>query len=157
MLCIQEREYTSYTSQLNNLSNWSVNIANFLENNDNSSAVDFASFQKLTGQEILPNVDANAALVLLKEEQKYVSPDVHINVDNNVGEQEESSLLTNLQNRCLESLVEANLELKVKQELRERATKVMTLLPRVMGMYLDTTLILYGQEKANLIVVCMYF
>jgi len=157
VLCIQEREYTSYTSQLNNLSNWSVNIANFLENNDNSSAVDFASFQKLTGQEILPNVDANAALVLLKEEQKYVSPDVHINVDNNDGEQEESSLLTNLQNRCLEILVEANLELKVKQELRERATKVVTLLPRVMGMYLDTTLILYGQEKANLIVVCMYF
>jgi len=130
--------------------NLSMNIANFLENNDNSSAVDFDSFEKLTGEKILPYVDANAALVLLKEEQKYVSSEIHISEDSKDGEQEEPLVITNLQDRCLESLVEAKLGLNINKELRHRATKVMTLLPRVMEMYLNKkTLHLYVKKQAK--------
>ena len=52
---------------------WSRDIVYFLENNENASAVDLEAFQKLTGETILPYVDVNAALVLLKEEHKHVS------------------------------------------------------------------------------------
>jgi len=33
---------------------WNMHIANFLENNDNSSAIDFDSLQKLTNKKVLP-------------------------------------------------------------------------------------------------------
>ena len=148
VLIIQERGYKSNIQYSSN--SCSTFIVNFFENNDNSSAVDSESFQKLTDEKVLPNVDVDAALVLLKEEQKYATPDVPISDDDNTKETEPLAL-TNLQNRCLESLIKAKLELTTQKELRDRATKVMILLPRVMGSYLNKTLNLYGEEQAKLV------
>ena len=124
-------------------------LANFLKNNFNASAVDANSFQKLMDEEVLPNVDVDATLFLLYDEQRLVSSEVPISVTDKDDGQEESSLVTNLQNRCLEKLVEAKLELNINKELRDRAMKVMTLLPRFMGMYLNKTLNSYGDEMAR--------
>jgi len=144
---------------------WSLNIANFLEDDDNRSTVDSISFQKLTDEGILPNVDENATLVLLKEEQRHASSKVYNNNDNDTKDDDDDDddgnnnngaavealpQLTNLQNRCVESLDEAKLELDSNKELRALATGVMYMSPRVMRTYLDRTLDAYGEEKRSL-------
>jgi len=130
---------------------WSCNIANFLEDDDNRSTVDANDFQKLSSEEVLPHVDENASLRFLKEEQRHASSKVYNDTgDGKEGKETELPPVTNLQNRCVESLDEANLELDSNKELRERATEVMFASPRVMRTYLDRTLDAYGEEKKSL-------
>ena len=129
---------------------WSESVANFLVNINKSSAIDSNSFQKLTDENVLPYVNANAALVLLKEEQKYGCPEAPFSDDS------DSKLpkLTNLQERCVKSLIEAELERNTRKEhrekLRQRATETMYSLPHVMGTYLNRTLDSYGEERTTL-------
>jgi len=141
---------------------WSLHIAHFLEDDHNRATVDATSFQKLTSAVMLPYVHEHATLRLLKEEQTHASSKVYTNDnekkdddndDDNDGDDGGGTLLpqlTNLQNRCVESLDEAKLELDSNKELRELATGVMYMSPRVMRTYLDRTLDAYGEEKRSL-------
>jgi flagellar capping protein FliD len=125
---------------------WSKSFANFLENNDKSSAIDSKSFQKLTDENVLPYVDAIAALVFLKEEKKYACLEAHFSDDSGA----KLPKLTNLQKRCVNSLVEAKLELNGKKLLRQQATETMSSLLHVMETYMNRTLDSYGKEKTTL-------
>lgn len=142
---------------------WSLHIAHFLEDDVNRSTVDATSFQKLTSEVMLPYVHEKATLRLLKEEQTHASSKVYDEKkdgdegddDNDDGDDDDvgGSLLpqlTNLQNRCVASLDEAKLELDSNKELRELATGVMYMSPRVMRTFLDRTLDAYGEEKRSL-------
>jgi hypothetical protein len=129
---------------------WSTSVANFLVNINKSSAIDSNSFQKLTDENVLPYVNANAALVLLKEEQKYGCPEAPFSDDS------DSKLpkLTNLQERCVKSLIEAELERnetkEYREKLRQRVIETMYSLPHVMGTYLNRTLDSYDEERTTL-------
>mmetsp|Transcript_35265 Transcript_35265/g.40252 ORF Transcript_35265/g.40252 Transcript_35265/m.40252 type:complete len:542 (+) Transcript_35265:154-1779(+) len=143
---------------------WSLHIAHFLEDDHNRATVDATSFQKLTSAVMLPYVHEHATLRLLKEEQTHASSKVYTNNDNEKKDDDDDDnddgegdnggtllpQLTNLQNRCVESLDEAKLELDSNKELRELATGVMYMSPRVMRTYLDRTLDAYGEEKRSL-------
>jgi len=74
---------------------WSVNVAHFFELN--SDIVDVESFEILTESISLPNISAEAAVILMEQEQKLFLGAVKVNGDD----------LTSLQQRCIDSLVDS--------------------------------------------------
>merc|ERR1712232_177871 len=80
----------------------SKNISTFIEKNHANllSLMDHDAFKKLTAENILPIIDETAALVLLKFEQNYCDVDYR----------QGGSSISNLQQRCINSFIDAKLE-----------------------------------------------
>eukprot|EP00532_Pseudo-nitzschia_australis_P016949 CAMPEP_0168247294 /NCGR_PEP_ID=MMETSP0141_2-20121125/814_1 /TAXON_ID=44445 /ORGANISM="Pseudo-nitzschia australis, Strain 10249 10 AB" /LENGTH=237 /DNA_ID=CAMNT_0008183057 /DNA_START=204 /DNA_END=918 /DNA_ORIENTATION=- len=125
---------------------WSKDIAKFLDR-ENDIDVTYNAIQQLTSKAVLPAIDPEAASILLSVEQKYSKDSAEDNYDKNNrggdttndhgGDQEQ---MTDLQQRCVDALVESNLENCEKKQLRHRAIRERTKTPIVIESYLEQIL-----------------
>ena len=130
---------------------WSNNIAYFIDNND-AESVDDDAFLILSNSELIPRIHPNAAVILLEKEQSRGLHKRAVENDNatkTTTEEEEGSglidkvdddtMLSDLQERSVESFDSAQLELEDNDVLREKVLNVMS--PAVMKAYLRQTLV----------------
>ena len=114
---------------------WSNNVAYFIGEN----AIDADAFRILTNKNLLPTVDPNAAVILLDKERAHglyerlleENETKDMDVDgvrgvDDVRDDNGSTQLTCLQDRCVESFNLANLECESQEDLREKALRVMS-------------------------------
>ena len=119
----------------NESNDWSNNVAYFIGEN----AIDADAFRILTDKNLLPTVDPNAAVILLDKERAHglyerlleENETKDMDVDgvrgvDDVRDDNGSTQLTCLQDRCVESFNLANLESESQEDLREKALRVMS-------------------------------
>ena len=131
--------YTEENAFLKNDSDyWSKNIAFFIDSNE----IDEDAFRTLTSTKFIPTINASAAVIFLKEEHKHGLHERSSVVDeekedydvvngnhNDANDKvidDMTLLLTNLQERCVESFDLANLEQGDNEDLREKVLGVMS-------------------------------
>ena len=121
---------------------WSTNIAYFITKNK----IETTTFRMLTNKQLIPTIHAEAAVVLLKEESEHgfdecfvEEYDIIINGDHENDEViiNETTMLSNLQERCVDSFDLAKLENDA--DFCEEVLAVMT--PSVMKAYVRKNLL----------------
>ena len=136
---------------------WSENIAFFIDSNE----IDETAFRTLTDTNFIPIINANAAVIFLKEEHKHGLHERSSVVDEEKedydvvnGDHDDDNdkviddttlLLTNLQERCVDSFDLANLEQEDNEDLREKVLGVLS--PSVMKAYLRKKSITYETKN----------
>ena len=88
----KKMNYVKHDKVVSNSKLWSTNVAHFIE--INTAIVDIDSFKTLTESNSLPNISAEAAVILMEQEQKLSLAEVKNEVDG----------LTCLQKRCTDAL-----------------------------------------------------
>ena len=88
----KKTDYVKHDKVVSNSKLWSTNVAHFIE--INTAIVDIDSFKTLTESNSLPNISAEAAVILMEQEQKLSLAEVKNEVDG----------LTCLQKRCTDAL-----------------------------------------------------
>ena len=148
-LCIASKKLDNNLPQIVYSMDWSENVAYFIHN-DTTGSIENNAFRILTNDTFIPNIHPTAAIILLNEERTRGLHDLPIQEipvteammttakttededydeidDHTVNKKDDDdTMLSNLQERCIDSFDSANLEQESNENLREKVLNVMS-------------------------------
>ena len=168
-LCITSKQSDNNLPQRVYSMDWSENVSYFIHN-DTTGSIENNAFRILTNDTFIPNIHPTAAIILLNEERtrglhdlpiqeipvteamtttaKTTEDEDYDEIDGHTANKkdDDDTMLSNSQERCIGSFDSANLEQESNEDLREEVLNVM--LHTVMKAYLRKNLVRTRQTIA---------